>query len=180
MNDTNISRYISLILRHKPDVIGLQLDNQGWGSVEALLKGLNDKDNNVTMNDLERIVREDDKQRYSLNKDKTMIRANQGHSIKVDLGLKDIKPPKILYHGTGKKYLDSILKYGIVKKNRQYVHLSDNLNTAMNVGKRHGEVVVLRIPAERMYMDGVKFYLSENKVWLCDYIDPKYIIEVIK
>ncbi|XZN14433.1 RNA 2'-phosphotransferase (plasmid) [Clostridium perfringens] len=175
MDDTRISRYISLILRHKPEVIGLKLDNKGWGNVKELLDGLNKQDNNVTMNDLERIVREDNKQRYSFNEDKTMIRANQGHSINVDLELKAIKPPKGLYHGTGRKYLDSILSKGIVKKTRQYVHLSDNLDTAVNVGLRHGELVILLIDSERMHKDGIKFYLSENKVWLCDYIDPKYI-----
>ncbi|MBS4893775.1 MAG: RNA 2'-phosphotransferase [Veillonella parvula] len=175
MNDTKISRYISLILRHKPEIIGLKLDSRGWGSVKSLLDGLNEQGNNVTMNDLERIVREDDKQRYSFNHDKTNIRANQGHSIKVDLELKPIKPPKILFHGTGKKYLESILSKGVIKKTRQYVHLSDNLDTAANVGLRHGELVVLLIDAERMYKDGIKFYLSENKVWLCNYIDPKYI-----
>ena len=175
MNDTNLSRYISLILRHKPDTIGLQLDNKGWGSVEGLLNGLNDGKNIVTMKDLERIVSEDSKNRYSFNEDKTMIRANQGHSINVDLELKPVKPPKFLYHGTGKKYLKSILENGIIKKSRQYVHLSDDLVTAIDVGRRHGEVSVLRINAEQLYEDGAKFYLSENKVWLCDYVPVEYI-----
>lgn len=134
------------------------------------------KDFNI--NDLERIVREDSKQRYSFNEDKSKIRANQGHSIPVNLELKPIKPPSKLYHGTGRKYLDSILKNGLIKKERQYVHLSKDLETASIVGKRHGDLVILEVNAEDMFNKEIKFYLSNNNVWLCDYVPVEYIKEL--
>lgn len=177
-NDTKISRYISLILRHKPEEIGLKLDEHGWLSVSDLINGLKKSWEDFNMNDLERIVREDSKQRYSFNGDKSKIRANQGHSIPIDLELQPIKPPNKLYHGTGRKYLDSILKSGIIKKERQYVHLSKDLETASIVGKRHGDLVILEVNTEDMFKRGIKFYLSNNNVWLCDYVPVEYIKEI--
>ncbi|MGV2644967.1 RNA--NAD 2'-phosphotransferase, partial [Clostridium perfringens] len=117
--------------------------------------GLNKSYEGFSMDDLERIVREDSKGRYSFNEDKSKIRANQGHSIKVDLGLEPIKPPKVLYHGTGRKYLGSILKNGLIKKERQYVHLSKDIETASIVGKRHGDLVILEVDSESMFNDGI-------------------------
>lgn len=174
MNMTKIGKYISLILRHKPDVIGITLDKHGWADVDEFIKGVN-KNHKLTMEMLENIVATDDKQRYSFNEDKTKIRANQGHSINVDVELEEVRPPEYLWHGTGRKYVDSIMKDGLIPKSRLYVHLSDNYNTAINVGVRHGEPVVLCIWAGDMYRDGYKFYRSKNGVWLVKHVPVEYL-----
>lgn len=174
MNMTKIGRYISLILRHKPDVIGITLDKHGWADVDELIKGVSKK-HKLTMEILENIVATDDKQRYSFNEDKTKIRANQGHSIDVDVELEEVQPPEYLWHGTGRKYVDNIMKDGLIPKSRLYVHLSDNYNTAINVGVRHGEPVVLCIWAGDMYRDGYKFYRSKNGVWLVKHVPVEYL-----
>ncbi|MEY8764271.1 MULTISPECIES: RNA 2'-phosphotransferase [Clostridium] len=173
--ETRLSKFISLILRHKPQVIGNRIDKNGYMPVEDLLDGINAHGYKINMALLEKIVAEDEKQRYSFDKDKVKIRANQGHSIKVDLGLKVIEPPDLLYHGTGKKYLSSILSIGLVKRTRQYVHLSKDYPTAVKVGERHGSPVVLIIASGRMQKDGFKFYLSKNGIWLTDNVPVKYI-----
>lgn len=172
--DMRISKFISLILRHKPEEIGLTLDEYGYANTSDLIKGLNRKGYRVTISDIERIVEDDDKQRYSFNEDKTKIKANQGHSIAVNLELQDIEPPKVLYNGTATRFSESICKEGIKKQGRQYVHLSADVETATKVGKRHGELVIFKINSEQMYQDGYKFFLSENKVWLTDYVPIKY------
>lgn len=145
-----LSKYIALILRHKPDAIGIKLDEHGWTNVSELLNGINKKQR-ITMGMLEKIVKEDSKQRYSFNREKTLIRANQGHSINVDVELEECVPPDILYHGTGIKYCGSINKEGLISKNRLYVHLSKDVETAINVGSRHGEPFVYKIKAKKMY-----------------------------
>lgn len=176
----NISKYISFLLRHKPEAGNLKLDVEGWCDVEELMKALNKKFKGVTFNDLNKIVITDNKGRYSFNDDSTKIRANQGHSINVDLKLESIKPPKELYHGTSKNNFEKIKMVGSIKKMaRQYVHLSDNLETASNVGKRHGELIILRIDSEKMFNDGFKFYLSQNGVWLTDNVPAKYFNQII-
>ena len=174
MSMTSVGKLISLILRHKPDVIGITLDEHGWANVYGLIKGVN-KSHKLTMEMLEEIVATDDKQRYSFNEDKTRIRANQGHSINVDVELEEVEPPEYLWHGTGRKYVDSIMKDGLIPKSRLYVHLSDNYNTAINVGVRHGEPVVLCIWAGDMYRDGYKFYRSKNGVWLVKHVPVEYL-----
>lgn len=172
----NLSRYISFILRHRPDTIGLSLDKHGYIDVQDLINGINKNSVfNIDLNILKFIVETDNKKRYSFSEDSTKIRANQGHSVKVDLGLKEVKPPSILYHGTGEKYLESILKEGLKSKSRMYVHLSSDIDTAISVGKRHGEPIVLGIDAERMYKDEYKFYLSENGIFLAESVPVKYI-----
>lgn len=173
--DMKISKFISLVLRHKPDEIGLTLDEYGYVNTSDLIKGLNRKGYKVTVSDIERIVAEDDKQRYSFNYDKNKIKANQGHSIQVNLELQAIDPPEVLYHGTSTRFSESIYNEGIRKQGRQYVHLSADLETAAKVGKRHGELVIFKISSEQMCKDGYKFFLSENNVWLTDYVPAKYI-----
>ena len=173
--DMELSKFISLILRHKPEEINLELDIYGWANVSNLISGMTKKGFKVTLDDLKRIVIEDNKQRYSFNNDGTKIRANQGHSVKVNLELVPIKPLNVLYHGTSTRFRDSILKNGINKQRRQYVHLSADIETASNVGKRHGELIIFVVDSKQMYGDGYKFYLSENKVWLTDYVPNKYI-----
>lgn len=168
------SKFISLILRHKPETIGISLDEHGWANVDELIKGIA-KTQKFDMEMLEEIVRSDEKNRYSFNDDKTLIRANQGHSICVDVDLEEEVPPDILFHGTGEKYVTSINEKGIISKSRLYVHLSCDYDTAIKVGKRHGLPVVYRIFADRMHEDGYKFFLSANGVWLTKYVPVKYI-----
>ena len=171
-----LSVFISLILRHKPEVIEIQLDEHGWANVDDLLCGINNSGRKIDRGILEEIVKTDSKQRYSFNEDKTLIRANQGHSISVDVELKEQKPPQILYHGTADRFLGGIKNEGLKPMSRLYVHLSNDIEVAMKVGKRHGEPVVIKIKSEEMYHDGIKFFLSENGVWLTKSVDKKYII----
>ena len=170
-----LSKYISLILRHKPEEINISLDEHGWANVEELILGINQSGREINMEKLEEIVRTDSKQRYSFNEDKTLIRANQGHSIPVDVELKESVPPNILYHGTADRFLSSILKEGLKPMSRLYVHLSENIVTAESVGKRHGNPIILKINSKSMYEDGIKFYLSNNGVWLTKEVNIKYI-----
>lgn len=171
----HISKFISLVLRHKPEEIGLQLNDNGWASVDELIRKLNDRGVEIDINILNNVVETNDKERFSFNEDKTMIRANQGHSIDVELNLKEVIPPDILYHGTTVKYLDSIFKDGLKKQSRQHVHLSQTIETARSVGGRHGKPVILIIRSKEMRSVGYKFYLSENKVWLTDSVPVEYI-----
>jgi len=174
-NDVELGRFISLVLRHTPSAAGIQLDENGWAEVNELLAGANRARKWIDMETLERIVRENNKQRYSFNEDHTKIRANQGHSIQVDVELKAQIPPDTLYHGTATRFLDSIRQQGLTKQNRQHVHLSADATTATNVGSRHGKPVVLSVNAAAMVADGYTFYLSENGVWLCDAVPWEYI-----
>ena len=173
----NISVFMSLILRHKPETIGIKLDEHGWVNVDELITGIN-KEKNVDLDfdTLKYIVDNDEKQRYSFNNDCTKIRANQGHPVNVDLELLPVEPPEYLYHGTAFKSVGSILKEGLTKRSRMYVHLSSDYNTAVKVGKRHGKPVIFIVESKKMYEDGYKFYLSENKVWLTDKVPSKYLV----
>lgn len=174
-NITKTSRYISLILRHKPEVIGIQLDRNGWASVPDLIRGVN-KTHPLDMDLLEEIVATDEKQRYSFNSDKSLIRANQGHSIDVDVELEEVDPPEYLWHGTATKYVDSIEKSGLIAKSRLYVHLSANNETAIKVGARHGAPVVYRVASGQMFRDGgFRFFRSANGVYLVKYVPPYYL-----
>ncbi|HCK88230.1 MAG TPA: RNA 2'-phosphotransferase [Erysipelotrichaceae bacterium] len=174
MNHTKTSRYISLILRHQPEVIGITLDEHGWADVNALIEGVN-RTHPLNREILEEIVRTDEKQRYSFNADHTKIRANQGHSIPVDVELKQCEPPEILYHGTGEKYVSSILKEGLIPKSRLYVHLSKDEATAKQVGSRHGKPAVFAVEAGEMHRQGHVFFLSENGVWLVKHVPASYL-----
>ena len=173
--DMRVSKFLSLILRHKPEELNLKLDEYGYINTFDLIQGMNKKGYKVTINDIKRIVKEDDKQRYSFNDDETKIKANQGHSVDVNLELKAIEPPNELYHGTATRFVDSICCVGLKKQNRQYVHLSADTDTASKVGKRHGELAIFVVNSRQMYKDGYKFYLSDNNVWLTDYVPTKYL-----
>lgn len=164
-------------MRHKPEVIDIKLDEHGWANVDELIKGIQ-KQYSFTMLDLEKIVNEDNKQRYSFNEDKTLIRANQGHSIAVDVELKKTIPPTVLWHGTGEKYVESIDEIGLISKSRLYVHLSQDLETAITVGKRHGNPIVYEVNTDQMQKDGYKFYLSVNNVWLTKSVPAKYLRKI--
>lgn len=169
-NQTKTSKFISLILRHRPEEIGITLDEHGWARVDQLLRGVK-----ISLEELEEIVAKDEKQRYSFNEDKTLIRANQGHSVHVDLELEEREPPEFLYHGTVERFLDSIRREGLQRQNRQYVHLSPDVETAVKVGRRRGKPVVLQAAAGKMHRDGYRFYLSENGVWLTEEVPPQYL-----
>ena len=174
MDLTKTSRFISLVLRHKPWAAGISLDEHGWADVEELIKGVGKKyplDRQL----LEEIVRTDNKQRYSFNEDKTMIRANQGHSIDVDVELPIVTPPDILYHGTGEKYAEAIEREGLVPKSRLYVHLSGDVKTAENVGRRHGKPVIFCVNSGEMHRAGYVFYRSVNGVWLTKRVAPQFL-----
>ena len=171
------SKFMSLVLRHNPGVIGINLDSHGWADVNELIAGINKSGNKIDMGILEEIVRTDKKGRYSFNDDKTLIRANQGHSINVDVGLQEKEPPEILYHGTARRFLADISKEGLKPMGRLYVHLSRDADTAVAVGKRHGKPVILKVHSGEMYRNGIKFYLSENNVWLVKKVSVQYLEE---
>ena len=176
MSITNTSKYISLILRHKPETIGITLDEHGWANVDELIEGVS-KTHPLTRESLEEIVRTDEKQRYSFNEDHSLIRANQGHSIPVDVELEEVTPPRILFHGTGEKYVPYIDVQGLVPKSRLYVHLSGDHETALKVGARHGKAVVYRVLAEQMSKAGIPFYRSVNGVWLTKTVPVEYLVK---
>lgn len=178
MDKTNLSKFIALILRHKPDTVGITLDEHGWASVSELLSGINASGNEIDMQTLEEIVAEDEKQRYSFNSDKTKIRANQGHSVNVDVELKKAVPPETLFHGTGEKFVSSIKSEGLKPKSRLYVHLSKDRETAVKVGSRHGKPVVFEVNSGEMSRCGFEFFLSENDVWLTKIVPAEYLREL--
>lgn len=171
---TKTSRFLSMILRHRPEVIGITLDEHGWANVQELLLGMK-RTHPIDMDMLEEIVRTDNKQRYSFNADKTKIRANQGHSIPVDVELPLVEPPEYLWHGTGEKYVESIGEQGLIAKSRLYVHLSADRETARTVGARHGRPVVYRVRTGQMQEDGFLFYRSVNGVWLTKQVPVRYL-----
>jgi len=171
-----ISKFLSLILRHSPQTIDLELDQNGWASVVDLQEKSKKRKVFFMTEQLEEVVAMDSKTRYSFNEDKTKIRANQGHSLKnIDLEFTNQEPPEFLYHGTVSKFISSIKATGLQKRSRLYVHLSKDRATAQNVGSRRGKAIILSIRALEMYHDGFEFYLSQNGVWLTDQVPTKYI-----
>lgn len=160
-------KHLSFLLRHDTEY---QFDKHGYREVKELIKN-----HGYTKAELIELVETNDKQRYEFNNDKTKIRARQGHSINVDVELKETTPPDVLYHGTATRFLDSIMKTGINKMSRNYVQLSNDIDTATTVGSRHGTPIILKVDSRKMSDDGIKFYLSNNNVWLTEYVDTKYI-----
>ena len=157
----NTSKFISMILRHRPGIIGITLDEHGWADVQELISGVNNSDGHtLDMETLEEIVRTDEKQRYSFNEDHTLIRANQGHSVPVDVELEEKIPPAMLW---------------LIPKSRLYVHLSSDTETARKVGSRHGKPVIYEIDCRKMSEDGYRFYLSANGIWLTKSVPAKYM-----
>lgn len=178
MNDKNkkhISKFLSLVLRHAPEEIKLNLDENGWADIDELILKSKTKNINFTVDELDEIVKTNEKKRFSFNDSKTKIRANQGHSINIEIGLEPSEPPHILFHGTGEKTIDLILETGIKKMNRQHVHLSQDLETATKVGSRHGKPKILKVRTGEMHQSGIVFFVSDNGVWLTDFVDKKYI-----
>ncbi|PTM58550.1 RNA 2'-phosphotransferase [Desmospora activa] len=173
--DIQQSKFLSLILRHRPERVGIQLEAGGWVEVDRLLTACRQHGMPIDRATLERLVKTNDKQRFAFNEDGSKIRANQGHSLSVNLGLKPVQPPLWLYHGTARQFLPSIEKQGLLKRNRHHVHLSGDPQTAIRVGKRHGRPVVLKVGAKEMAADGYTFYRSDNGVWLTKAVPPRYL-----
>ena len=168
------SKFLSFVLRHKPESIGLELDPNGWVPLDNLIEKAAPEmplDRDLILE----VVRSSDKQRFALSRDGDRIRANQGHSVKVDLELKSKDPPPVLFHGTATRFLDSIMEQGLRPGQRHHVHLSSDRETAVAVGRRHGKPVVLRIAADDMRAQGFEFFLSENGVWLTEKVPPVFL-----
>lgn len=166
----NKSKFLSLVLRHKPEQIGLELDFEGWAATDELLAKAA-----ISFENLKEIVTTNEKQRFAFSDDQSKIRASQGHSVSVDLALQPALPPDILYHGTADRNIPSILEKGLVKGSRNHVHLSVDIETAINVGRRYGKPVVLEIRARQMLTAGYEFFISENGVWLTDSVPAEFI-----
>lgn len=174
MKNDSLSKYISLILRHHPEVADVTLDSHGWAKVTDLIAGIS-RTRDISMARLEEIVATDKKGRYSFSEDKEYIRANQGHSINVDVELEELEPPEILYHGTCEKFMKSIEAEGLNSGTRLYVHLSLDYDTAVKVGRRHGKPVVYVVKSGEMFREGYKFFRSVNGVWLTKEVPVKYL-----
>jgi putative RNA 2'-phosphotransferase len=170
------SKFLSLVLRHEPELIGIELDPAGWVSVSELLRACQAHGRSLTLEELREVVLNNDKQRFSFSEDGLKIRANQGHSVPVELGYSAAVPPDILYHGTVEKFLSSIRKEGLKRGARHHVHLSHDAETAVRVGKRRGTPLLLRVESGRMQQDGYQFFLSANGVWLTGHVPPGYLI----
>jgi putative RNA 2'-phosphotransferase len=177
MNKTKASKFMSLVLRHDPSAADLALDANGWARIDSLLAGMNAKGYAVTYDVLMEIVAEDEKRRYAVSDDGLRIRANQGHSIEVDVELEPARPPDVLFHGTGEKSVEAIRRDGLRPMSRRHVHLSPDEPTAITVGKRHGRPFVFRVDAKSMVDAGTTFYRSSNGVWLVDHVPPQYLSE---
>lgn len=174
-NEINISKFLSLVLRHQPETIGIQLDQNGWTDVTELIEKSNNYGVKFDRETLNHIVDTNSKKRFAFNETLDKIRASQGHSIEIELGYTNQKPPEILYHGTGEKSVQSIIDTGLEKRSRQLVHLSNDIETAIKVGQRHGKPFVFKVLAEQMYNDNFQFYISDNGVWLTDNVPTKYL-----
>jgi putative RNA 2'-phosphotransferase len=165
---THISKFLSLVLRHQPETIGIQLDQNGWTSIDDLLEKAGNYGMNFDREILNHIVLTNAKKRFMINDTLDKIRASQGHSIEIELGYVNQKPPEVLFHGTSENSVQSILIKGIEKQSRQHVHLSSDIETAIKVGQRHGKPFVFKVLAEQMYNDNFEFFISDNGVWLVD------------
>jgi putative RNA 2'-phosphotransferase len=174
-SDVQTGKLLSLVLRHQPETVGITLDAAGWAGVDELLAACARHGTTITRDQLDALVANSDKQRFAFNEDRTRIRANQGHSVEVELGHAPATPPDVLFHGTPARFVDAIRREGLKKMQRHHVHLSPTRETAEKVGQRRGQEVVLRIDAARMHADGVTFYRTPNDVWLVDAVPAEYI-----
>jgi putative RNA 2'-phosphotransferase len=175
MSDVSDSKFLSLILRHDPGIVGVTLDTNGWVDVDALLTALADRGSGIDFDRLEQLVANCPKQRCAFSLDGERIRANQGHSVEIDLDLQPATPPETLYHGTVAKFLAAIIETGLTRQTRHHVHLSPDVATATRVGQRRGRPVILVVAASKMHQDGHTFYRSANGVWLTDTVPPQYL-----
>jgi putative RNA 2'-phosphotransferase len=175
VDPVQLSKFLSFVLRHQPDAIGLALDPQGWVNIDELIEKGNAARTQFSRDDLMHVIETSDKKRFSISADGLRIRAAQGHSVSVALGLSPQEPPPLLYHGTATRFIDSILREGLKPQARQQVHLSTDEATAQRVGQRHGKAAILKVDALRMHSKGFKFYLADNGVWLTDQVPPEFL-----
>jgi putative RNA 2'-phosphotransferase len=175
--NTRISKFLSLVLRHKPDTIGITLDNNGWTDVEILINEVNKTDISIDIDIdiLKHVVETNAKKRFAFNETFDKIRANQGHSVEIELGYRAQQPPTILYHGTAERFVAQIQEIGLLKMDRHHVHLSADVETAKKVGQRHGKPFVFEILAGQMFSASFEFYLSDNGVWLTDHVPINFL-----
>lgn len=169
------SKFLSLVLRHRPEMLGIELDAAGWVTVDDLLAAANRRGMTLDRQTLEEVVARNDKQRFALSEGGRRIRASQGHCVRIDLGLEPSQPPELLYHGTAERNLESIARAGLIPRGRQHVHLSLDVETATNVGARHGKPAVLIVESGLMWNAGIEFFLSDNGVWLTERVPVEYI-----
>ncbi len=174
-NDKAVSKFLSYILRHKPEAAGVTLDPAGWVEIDALIASAERAGRELSREDLERITRENDKIRFTISPDGLRIRAAQGHSVEVDLGLMPVIPPDTLFHGTADRNVEAILDEGLKPQSRQHVHLSPDVQTARKVGARHGKPVILTVASRQAHEQGQRFWQAENGVRLTDALDPKFL-----
>ena len=175
--DIKVSKFLSLVLRHKPEEIGIELDENGWTSVQTLIDNSRKAGIDLSFDVLKHVVDTNSKKRFAFNESFDRIRASQGHSIEIELGYQPQEPPEILYHGTGEKSVPVIRNEGLSKQKRHHVHLSADLETAIKVGQRHGKPFVFKILAGEMFKNNFDFFLSDNGVWLTDHVPAKYLKE---
>lgn len=169
------SKFLSLVLRHQPEAIGIELDDSGWTDIDGLIEAMCRSGKHITRDQLEQVVATNDKQRFVISEEGKQIRANQGHSVEVDLGYEAASPPEILLHGTPSTAVEAIRREGLKKMKRHHVHLHADSTTAESVGARRGKPVILRIRAQEMANAGFVFYVSANQVWLTDHVPPNFI-----
>jgi putative RNA 2'-phosphotransferase len=174
-NVVSTSKLLSLILRHEPQLVGLTLGDGGWVRVDELLARCAQANKPISLELLKEVVETSDKKRFALSEDGSFIRANQGHSVEVDLGLSPTTPPDKLYHGTASRFMGAIWSQGLQRQARHHVHLTAKLDVAISVGQRHGQPVILEVDSLRMHVDGQKFYQSANGVWLVDAVGVQYM-----
>ncbi len=171
-----VSKFLSLVLRHKPETIGLQLDAEGWLDIAQLVENANQHGQQLSLELVHEVVAQNDKKRFALSEDGLKIRASQGHSIEgIELNLTACQPPDILYHGTVAVFIEQIRQQGLLKRSRNHVHLSADVETAMKVGSRRGQPILLTVASGVMHQQGFPFYLSANGVWLCDSVPPQFL-----
>jgi putative RNA 2'-phosphotransferase len=171
-----VSKFLSLVLRHEPGKIGITLDETGWVGVDELLNGCRAHGFAITREELHAVVASSDKQRFAFSEDRTRIRANQGHSVDVELGYEPAEPPEVLYHGTPEKFVDAIRREGLKKMQRHHVHMSESPETTLAAGARRGKPVLLTIKAREMAAVGHVFFVTPNRVWLTDAVPPQYLV----
>ena len=172
---TTISKFMSLVLRHQPEHIGLSLDGAGWAGIDDLLGRAALAGRVISRDQLNEVVATSDKRRFALSDDGLRIRANQGHSIDVDLGLESLPPPEVLFHGTASRFVESVLRTGLERRSRRHVHLTEDVAIGEAVGRRYGRPVILRIDAGAMAAQGHVFFRSANDVWLVEAVPPQFI-----
>jgi putative RNA 2'-phosphotransferase len=171
-----LSKFLSLVLRHHPEKIGIDLDQNGWARIDELLACAQKAGMPLHLEALREVVEQNDKKRFAISDDGRCIRASQGHSIRVDLGLEPLQPPEHLYHGTTVKFLHSIKLHGLQRGQRHHVHLSPDRETALKVAERRGQPIVLTILAARMHQSGYAFFLSTNGVWLVNEVPVEFLL----